>query len=299
MLAVKLHGHAKYEQQNFYACKSYFIFDNRVVALGTGISNDDSEHETATTLFQHTVPDSEVVEVNGEQINQTGTDVSFKEATTFMDPAGNRYFIPDGYNIRFLYDEQESNSQSDAAPTKGIFATALIEHGISPQNQSYEYAIVIEAGDSNIPEYTVVQADTNSHIVLDNATGKEGYAFFEPVEGLEHTLIIASDSPCMALAHKASMTKAYLSIVNPDLALYAGQDSDQIDENGQQVEVSIYSRPWRYNLSMEQTVSIIVAGNWQLDGDYLDVTVESDGVNTQLTVTTIDAKPVLITLVSM
>ena len=37
---------------DFVARKSVFCFDNRMVCLGTGITNSNTEYPTETTLFQ-------------------------------------------------------------------------------------------------------------------------------------------------------------------------------------------------------------------------------------------------------
>lgn len=299
LFAVKLHGHAKYQQQSFRARKSCFIFANRIIALGSAIDNRDTEHHTETTLFQHKVPAGEVVEVNGEAINSIGTHLSLQGETRFKDPAGNRYFIPAGQQIRFSYDNQASNHEDDGTPTQGLFATAVIDHGKAPQQQNYEYAVVIEAGGSSKPDYQVLRQDVSAHIVRDGVTGTEGYAFFSPVAGLTETLIIGSDSPAMVLANQLNAQEMHLSIVNPDLALYRGQDPDQIDANGDQVEVSIYSRPWGSNLSKIQVTQILIAGSWSLAEPYSAVTLVRQQNNSLLTIETRDARPEYIRLLKI
>ncbi|EPQ9917477.1 hypothetical protein ACUY0J_001394 [Vibrio vulnificus] len=80
-------------------------------------------------------------------------------------------------------------------------------------------------------------------------------------------------------------------MVNPDLALYQGQDPDQVDASGEQVEVSIYDRDWRYNLSKPVVSEFTLKGEWQLNGTNGQVTLTQTAGNTQIRVTTTDAKP--------
>ena len=49
------------------ANKSYFLFDNRVIALGSGIENNDKQHTTETTLFQFAVPKLQSIIINGKK----------------------------------------------------------------------------------------------------------------------------------------------------------------------------------------------------------------------------------------
>ena len=53
MFAMKL-AERDYENftPDFVARKSVFCFDNRMVCLGTGISNSNADYPTETTLFQ-------------------------------------------------------------------------------------------------------------------------------------------------------------------------------------------------------------------------------------------------------
>ena len=53
MFAMKL-KEADYKNftPDFVARKSAFCFDNRIVCLGTGISNSNAQYPTETTLFQ-------------------------------------------------------------------------------------------------------------------------------------------------------------------------------------------------------------------------------------------------------
>ncbi|WP_241149065.1 polysaccharide lyase family 8 super-sandwich domain-containing protein [Photobacterium sanguinicancri] len=294
MFAMTLHGHKKYQQQSFYAHKSYFIFGNKVVALGSGIKNDIAEHETQTTLFQHSVKNLEPVEIDGQQIDTLGTDSIYANDTTLLDPAGNRYFVTSsaGQQVHFTYQMQQSNDEDDAAPTTGQFATAVIEHGKAPTNGSYEYAIKIAAQDAVKPIYTVLQKDQNLHAVR-TEQGVEGYAFFSPTPTNQAGWVLSSASASQIMLQASpAQDQLSLSVVNPDLALYQGQDPDQVDANGEQVEVSIYDRDWRFNLSQPVISEFTLKGQWQLTGSNSQVSVQSASKeNTTIRVTTKDAKP--------
>lgn len=293
MFAMKLHGHKKYGQQSLRARKSYFMFDNTIVALGSGIKNDDSQHETETTLFQYSIPNLEPVEVNGNPISTLGTDMTLTTDSTFLDPAGNRYFVKNiaDEQVRFSYQAQDSNDEDDGQPTTGQFASAVIEHGKAPVDGRYEYAINIEAQDTIKPSYTVLQQDNKVHAVR-SEKGVEAYAFFEPATLSNTNWVIDSDTPSQVMLKiNESADQLSLSVVNPDLALYEGQDPEQIDANDEQVEVSIYSRPWRFDLSQPMNNQFTIKGEWKLESNNSQVTTKIENGNTLVTVITIDAIP--------
>lgn len=297
MFAMKLHGHSKYQQQSLRANKSYFMFDNRIIALGSGIENQDKNHLTETTLFQYAVPEQQAVTVNGKQINQLDTNLALKQSSWFIDPAGNLYTVPGKQSVNFSYNRQESVDDRNDQPTENMMATAVIDHGKAPEDQSYEYSILIDAKNHKAPDYLILQHDKQLHAVKDLMSQEEGYAFFMPAKlsGQENT-ILSSDSPVMVMT-KPSKNRLTLSIVNPDLALYQGVEEDQVDDQGQQIEVSVYSRQWLTAESQPQSSQIKLKGVWKLAEPQVGVQIAIEQGNTLLTTTSREAKPTLVQLI--
>nr|MBG3151899.1 chondroitinase [Proteus mirabilis] len=297
MFAMKLHGHSKYQQQSLRANKSYFLFDNRVIALGSGIENTDKQHTTETTLFQFAVPKLQSVIINGKEVNQLGTQLTLNNADTLIDPAGNLYKLTKGQTVEFSYQKQHSLDDRNSKPTEQLFATAVISHGNAPSDATYEYAIAIESQDNKAPEYTVLQHNNQLHAVKDKITQEEGYAFFEATQlKSPQAILLSSDAPTMVMA-KAQNQQLTLSIVNPDLNLYQGIEADQIDNNRNQVEVSVYSRQWLTADSKPISSTITVKGVWKLATSQSGVIIKHQNDNTLITTTTIQATPIVISLV--
>ncbi|WP_392454258.1 chondroitinase family polysaccharide lyase [Edwardsiella piscicida] len=295
MFAMKLHGHSKYGQESLRANKSYFLFDNRVIALGSGISNSDRQHPTETTLFQFAVPQQQPIGVNGEQINQPDSLRTLQGAAHLVDPAGNSYWLPAGQQVRVSYRQQHSLDDRNDAPTQGLFAVASLLHGSAPQQQGYEYAIAIDDPGTQAPAYRVLQKDDTLHAVRDQNSGQEGYAFFRAAQRQGDGLLLAADAPLMAMLAPREDTLR-LSIVNPDLALYQGEDPEQRDADGKQKEVSIYSRPWRSSEPAPQHAQLTLKGHWQLAQPIHGASLIRQGDNTLLRVTTRAAQPLVLTL---
>ncbi|WP_193014639.1 chondroitinase family polysaccharide lyase [Proteus sp. FME41] len=297
MFAMKLYGHSKYQQQSLRGNKSYFLFDNRVIALGSGIENDDKQHTTETTLFQFAVPKLQSVIINDKEVNQLGTQLTLNNADTLIDPAGNLYKLAKGQNVEFSYQKQQSVDDRDSKPTEQLFATAVISHGKAPNNANYEYTIAIDAQDHQAPEYIVLQHNNQLHAVKDKITQEEGYAFFEPSQlASPDAILLSSDAPTLVMA-KAQNQQLTLSIVNPDLNLYQGIEADQVDDKNNQIEVSVYSRNWLTAESQPINSTIAVKGIWKLAMPQSGVIIKHHNKNTLITTTTIQATPTVINLV--
>ena len=96
---------------------------------------------------------------------------------------------------------------------------------------------------------------------------------------------------------KVEDNKLLLSVVNPDLNFYQNTESDQIDKNGDQIEVSVYSRQWLTNESQPVNSTITIKGIWTLSAPQNGVIIKHSNKNTLITTTTTQATPVVINLV--
>ncbi|PVX33419.1 chondroitin-sulfate-ABC endolyase/exolyase [Pasteurella langaaensis DSM 22999] len=297
MYAMKLRGHSKYQQESFFAKKSYFLFDNQIVALGSDIQSDDGKHHTETTLFQHNVADHKAAIVNGESIAKLGTTKTLTSPAVLSDPAGNRYYVGEGQNIVFSYQTQESVDDRDDKPTKGDFATAVIDHGTAPKNGQYEYAILIAPKAEQKADYQKLAQTSDLHAVRDNHSGQEGYAYFEAAQQDVGGIVLGADKPLMAMAQKGEGALE-LSIVNPDFAFYQGTEADQV-KDGKQAEVSIYSREWRKVPSQAQQSTLTVKGKWKLEKANQCASAQVKGDTTLVTTNTVDATPCKVKLVAV
>lgn len=278
MFAMKLHEHPKYNGSH-RARKSVFMFDNRIICLGTNIENNNTKYPTNTTLFQNYLTDiSEPIFVNNSQ-KITGLDYQ-KTLTTnqgdyILDNNNNGYILEKGQKITLTRKNQESRSQDKGSVTYGDFTKAVIEHGKAPKAEDYEYMILV---DTTYPElektanmikqnknniYTVLQKDYNAHIVKDIATNTTGYALFEANNAINKGLIQSVDTPSMIMT-KETDNSLILSVCDPDLRYYEGIDKSQYDENGQLKEVSPYGLSWISNEGKKHTMRLELKGNWKL-----------------------------------
>ena len=271
-----LNGHPKYEK-NFRARKSWFFFDSLIVCLGSGIYSQDTQNPVHTTLFQSPLPDDETAGFSapglcGHNFNVARIDSCGNKTTWMSDSVGNGYYIPSG-EFSLTFGEQTSVAQHDGSYTVGRFACAWLDHGIAPESADYEY-VVCPQGEKNMPTfiadmkkrtppYRVERKDDGAHIVRYPAADLIGYVMFRggitDVDGP----VVTVDSPCLLLTRMVGK-KLKISACCPDLGLYEGDDKDQSDSDGNQVEVCVFSRLWAATPSRQIPIRLRLNRNFRL-----------------------------------
>ena len=287
MFAMKLHEHSKYNDTH-RARKSVFLFDNRVILLGSDIENK-SDYETHTTLFQNYLSDK----------NSISKVEKIKNNNFILDTQNNLYKVVEG-NLKYKNGLQHSLDQNKGTPTENYYEMAYINHGKNPKNQKYQYAILVK-GNKEEQEifkknsnYQVLQQDYNAHIVEDEISKMRGYALFESGD-VKDKYLKSIDTPSLILI-KPNDNSLELSFVDPDLRLYEGKDESQYEKNGKLKEVSIYSRKWNSNPSIPHTSTIILNGKYSLEKENKDISIEILDNTTIIKITTTYAMPVKLTL---
>lgn len=229
VFAMKLHDTVF--DASFRANKSVFFFGDKMVSLGSGIQNTDSLHNTETTLFQSFMPSSStpfwynsVTSVTYATYTSTITSAT---PAWIVDPYGNGYVLPNAAGTVIMRGAQNSRNSAGTKNTTGSYTTAYINHGSAPASAGYEYAIKAGAGAqgtaafANNTQYTVLQRNSDAHIVQNTEPGKEvtGYAIFNSNVPVNHGLIQSSSTPIMAMVQSLSSNHIVLSVADPDLRL--------------------------------------------------------------------------------
>lgn len=246
------------------ANKSVFCFDNRIICLGSDISNSNSQYNTETTLFQvnlNNQSDAIYVDSNNAIINfPLNQNLNSDKSHWLVDPVGNAYWIKAGTDINITRSTQDSRHNKTRANTQGDFATAWINHGASPSNSSYEYVLLPNSSVQAVQEfsnkmsdketvvYKVLQQDKNAHIVWDRETNTTAYVFFDQNTELSDEFVKQVTAPGLLMI-KASSDKEELSlsICDPDLHF---------------PEVAYTSaKP-----SQESVIVLTLKGNWEIIG---------------------------------
>lgn len=262
------------------ATKSVFCFDNRIVHIGTDITNN-SQYPTETTLYQLALVDrTEEVDINDEY---SGAFPYSKHITDhgrviLTDTKGNLYFIKDGYGLTVEKKNQTSPSDEMKDPGKGDFITAFINHGTSPKNASYEYMLLVKGSNKELKAYTkktpytVLQADASAHVVKDNPTGITAYIIYKVYENAK-TLLNTADAETIVMERAKEDGTVVMSICTPDLGItqkgYTTSQTSQVIKK-----------------------TVVLNGEYALAKDCADVKVTAEKGKTTITASCCHGQPV-------
>ncbi len=286
VFAMKLHSHAKYDATQ-RANKSYFFFNNKIVCIGTGIENKNSNGNTYTTLFQnYLLHDNDPIYINKNKKVALNYSETFEDANYIYDNCRNAYYIPNNQKVTVTRLLQTSFDQNTDKKTSNLFAKALIEHGTMPKDASYEYCIFPSQDRSEVlpsqadmeKVYRVCEKTNDLHCVYDIESNTYAYVFWNNEVNTNYANVIDVSTP-MLVMEKETGKDLTLSICDPDLRLYEGQEEDQLDENGLQKEVSLYSRKWLRKYSIPKSISVSLSGKWSLkdtNNDTVKLEVQDD-----------------------
>ncbi len=297
MFAMKLHGSDKYDMGSFRAIKSYFMFDDLTIALGSNITNNIQDYATQTTLFQNSLADKNAMFsfdntiVSDFPLTKKWTN---NKALTVLDNRGIGYYVPNAKGLEFTKKEQYARDQEDLKDTKGNVAKLIFNHGEAPKNDSYQYAMLVKSDAKQLeafktkmsgktPIYKVLQQDSLAHKVWYAPKNITAQSIFKANETLNDSLLITTDKACLVMYQKEKSSFSF-SVTDPDLAFYSGPDDTKILPNGKRKEESIYSKPWYGKPSQPSVICVIVKGLWQVKSDLNDVKAVFLNGNTELSI---------------
>lgn len=272
--AMKLHEHDKYNG-SLRARKSFFFFDNRIIALGSGVQSALPGKEVHTTLFQvYQSSNVRPLQINGEEQTAFPFETKLTAKATELSDGLNNYFFVKNASVDVKKTLQHSFDEETDAPTKNPFALAYINHGEKAKDNRYEYMVLVQTDAAGLKSvrkelksnklYTVLQQDSLAHIVLDIPTKTTAYVFFEAGKPVKANEVVSVDKPCLVMTENISAEQMAISVCDPDLHFYEGASDDQYDENGKRIERSIYSRAWINNPSAPSEIEVVLNGNWKM-----------------------------------
>lgn len=280
MFAMKLmERNLKNFTPDFVARKSVFCFNNRMICLGTGISNSNASFPTETTLFQSTFQKGKSdIYVDGKLKNVPFHQELNDDKRHCIQDGYNNYYLVNGDNVQIQIARQDSHHEKTRAKTQGTFASAYINHGAAPQNAGYEYMVLIQPSPKELDAarrkapYQILHKDSIAHVVIDKQTGITAYAAFETYLPQKDELFLSIPAETMVM-QKQSGSNLLLSVCDPNL---------NISEKAFTTKEP--SRPIEKKL--------ILKGQWKCKTLQEDVTVEVGQTETVLTVTCRHGQPI-------
>jgi len=277
---------------DFVARKSVFAFDNRIVCLGSNISNSNGSFNTETTLFQNSLSNtSDKLFVNGEQIAQFPYDHSIitNQPQLLMDTKGQGYYVVDG-DVKIAKGQQESRDNKNKSVNYGNFATAWINHGKAPNHAGYEYAILVQTNIADLEQfkldmasesapYKVVRKDKVAHIVCDASSKTTGYVLFEANDDVSSSHVKACSYPCLIMVNDKSNGELKLTFADPSINMPVPDGLISSDEVA------------------ERLIRITINGHYSLADNYMNCRlVELGNTSTTLEFTAIHGLPIEVEL---
>lgn len=236
---------------NLKAKKSIFFVDDTIVLLGTGISGGDGEHAVETTLFQSVLPDGSTYAIADGAL---------------ADPADNTYVVKKG-KLKTRVGKQNSYEDNGKTKSSAKVAVAWFDHGLAPQNDSYEAAIGVRG---SVPApYEVLRADNQMHHVRFPQQGIDAYAVFQPLEvgSADGQFVFQSNEPCLIMT-KQTTESMELALTNPDTGL--------LPKNAPTPNFNWFGEEDnQYTPAQPRPVELTLAGRWKIKGSLENVEIVS------------------------
>lgn len=181
--------------------KSWFMFDDEIVALGSNLTSQDNS-KVETTIEQRKIQGNNVLTVDGDvQPTTSGWTDSMRNvkwahlvgSTTNSDIG---YYFPDEQTVNMLRQSQKGTWFDINKDEKGInggpkdershnYLTMWYDHGVNPQAQSYSYVLLPNKSVEEVKSYSqnpnieILKNEANVHAVRHNDLGIAGFNFWE------------------------------------------------------------------------------------------------------------------------
>ncbi len=168
-------GKNDYFDSKLYARKSYFMFDDEIVAVGSGIK--DTSGTMVNTIVEDRIwREGDVLTVNGEKVSPDfGNEYSSSEITSMHFSNMGGYVFLDAQDMKYQMADGE----------RADFLEIWMEHGTNPSDAGYSYVYLPEATPEATAAYQanpgieILSKTDKIHAVKDTDLGITGYAFYE------------------------------------------------------------------------------------------------------------------------
>jgi len=288
---------------NLTAKKTYFFFDDVIVCLGSGITETSDGNDVVTTLFQGKLVNTSDAIYDNSTTATTSFPYSNSYATSngiwLVDNYDNGYYIPDEADLNIKKQAQNSVEGDGLTASSGNYAVAWFDHGASPSNADYEYAVVVDTNANNMsswassPTYSVLEKSSTAHIVQDTSGDTTtGYAMFASDSDVGQGKLKSVDAPCLVMIREVDANTLKVSLADPNLDVNDGGNA------GQDVG-SLQDDDIKWNESTPSDIYIVIDGNCTFVGAHTGATIidaNSDANETEIKFDCVDGKTIEIEL---
>jgi len=199
-----------YSRNGLNAKKSWFIFNNQIVCLGTGIHSSEGLPVT-TTVNQSFLKGETVIKEKSEKTIQSGTSEMLNPRWILHDKTG--YFFPEGGNIKLETKtvtgswNRVASMYKDEPVEAGIFKL-WFDHGVNPVGQTYAYIMIPGATKTKMqqmetkPSLQILKNSPEIQVVV-SADGTLGGVVFYKAGKSDLFGGIEASQPCVVMLKKA------------------------------------------------------------------------------------------------
>ena len=192
--------------------KSWFLFDNEIVALGADI-NSSGSNSINTTINQCLL--NGLVTVNGTILSSGEHSLS---ASLWVHHDNVGYIFPVAANLKLKNQAQTgcwydiNNAYSATSISENVF-TLWFDHGVAPSNGAYQYIIVPNSTSNATSNYAgnipvrILSNTSSIQAVRHDSALITGMVFYSPGSVAVHSnLTIRVDKPCILLLNESTST---------------------------------------------------------------------------------------------
>ncbi|NKI26406.1 DUF5017 domain-containing protein [Arenibacter sp. 6A1] len=226
--------------------KSNFAFDDFIVCLGSGISNNDNTHSTVTTLYQRLANTQSGATVNSSFFNTGDNSFSGTQDNWVISDYNTGFYVVSGSGeLKIRKGNQQTPNENQTDPSAyhnnaiDTYTLGFIDHGTNPANAAYEYVIRPNATASDMQviarkkPYMVLEKSSDRHVVKHHESAVWGYSLFQPSTALNHEngLIKGNDAPCLVMYQELDSEHILLAITDPDLGFESRSNQPALIKN--------------------------------------------------------------------
>lgn len=256
------------------ANKSFFFFDDYIVAIGTNIqAESEDNYPVQTTLFQNGMDNLHTeTMVNGKVLKRAWFKKLKGKDVRLTDAQGHAYYVPNASELIVERKVQSAPDDENKKTLNGAITSARLMHGSHPENESYVYFIKIRGGAGGAEElskkhdryFHIIQQDEKAHVVAYPKEKVTGYALLQANQSINDQLLKQTDVPCLAMMKERGDGSVSLAVQNPELG--------KIDTPCSYNEVHDH---YTHAPSTIQPVQLTLKGEWQLMDTTDEVSVVS------------------------
>lgn len=223
----------KIEKSSLTGKKSWFSFDDEIVALGAGITSSDNR-KVETIIENRKIKDSgdNTLIVNGEdKTNQLVWNNTTTSGITWANLSGNvensdiGYYFPEKSNIDVLRETRtgtydEINTGSSKTPITRNYLSLAFDHGNNPKDASYSYVLLPNKNSNATEEYSknpdieILRNDSDVQAVKENKLGITAANFWTNTQ--QSAGIISADNKASVMV-KESEKYLEISVADPTM----------------------------------------------------------------------------------